>query len=90
MAPDLQDGSTSWMAVNSKPETRIKETSVVNSELAHHWINRHHFRGQIWRDVNSLAGRKYVELVWIQNQFLVIADINLLPKISGVIFGDHV
>ena len=40
--------------------------------------------------MNPLSRRKDIELVWIKDEFSVIANMHLLPKIPCVVFAHHI
>ena len=70
-----------------KAKARVKKTGIVDPKLAHHRINWNHLGSPIRRYVYAFTRRKDIKLVRVQYQFFVIPNMNLLPKISGVVLG---
>src|SRR5436190_22161685 len=75
------------MTVFCKAKARVRKTGIVDPKLAHHRINGNHFGSPVRRDMYALTRRKNIELVRVQYEFFVIPNMNLLPKVSGIIFG---
>src|SRR5829696_6831042 len=81
VAADFEDGAAARAAVRGGAEAGVEEAGVMDPELAHHWIDRHHLGGVAGRDVQLLFRDKNVELVRVEDQPLVGARPDRLPII---------
>src|SRR5215469_1959086 len=64
------------------PEARIKKPGIVDAELAHQRIERHHFRSKVGWYGYSLAGGQNVELVGIQDDRVGPARHDWIPVVE--------
>jgi hypothetical protein len=62
----------------------------MNAEFAHRRVDRHHFGGEIGRDVQFLLRGQNIEFARIEDQPLVRARIKRLPKILGRVSADAI
>lgn len=68
-------------------EPGVKETGIMNAELAHQRIERRHLGGIEWRYMNGLAGNEDVEFVRVEDEVIAAAAVEGLPEIENRMLG---
>ncbi len=85
MATNFQHRTAALISVLRITEAWVKKARIMNAELSHGWIDRHHFGGQIRRNMQSFGGGQYVELMRIQYEPVIAPGENWFPIIGNII-----
>src|SRR5208337_5534452 len=73
-------------SARSVSKTRVEEPRVVDAELPHCWIIRHHFRRVFGRDTHRAFGRQDVETVRVKNNSTLGGSLYGVPEIvDGIV-----
>src|SRR5579862_7820833 len=88
--PNLKHSAGSLDIVRTVTKAGIEEPGIVDTELAISLIQRHHFRGKVWRDANSFSGRKNVKIAGLENQVFTRILMYRFPELLGWIEVDLV